>query len=483
MTAKLQMLIDGAWVDARSGATFEVHNPANGTLIAHVPRADEEDADLALRAADRAFKPWAATPPIQRAAVLKKAATLVRERRETLGRLLTSEQGKPLREAMGEITASADALEYYAEAARRMLGEVIPTDSPNRRSIVIRQPVGVVVAIGPWNYPVLLMSWKIAPALIAGCTVVAKPPSATPLAVIRFVECLVEAGVPPGVLNVVTGPGSTLGEALVTHPLTRKVALTGQTDTGKEIMRLAAKGIKRLSLELGNHSPLIVAPDANLEAAVKGGVYRSFRNCGQICNAVNRIYVHRSLYDAYVEAFVKATKALKIGDPLADPDVDLGPMTTAEGVAKVREHVEDAVAKGARVLCGGKPPEGEQFAHGFYFEPTVLVDVTHEMKVMREETFGPVAPIMAVESVEEAIAYANDTPYGLVAYLYTNNLKTALTAAEALEYGTVGVNNVAGGEVAFPYAGWKESGFGVELSHHGLEEYLHVKHIRFDLGG
>jgi len=477
-----RMLIDGEWVDAQGGEIFEVINPATSEVIAHVPKGGPKDAQEALEAADRAFKEWSILPPIKRGIILRQAAQLARKRREELGRVLTMEQGKPLKEAIGEINASAEALEYFAEEARRMIGETIPTDSPRRRSIVIKQPIGVVVAIGPWNYPVLLLSWKLGPALIAGCTLVAKPPSEAPLAATRFIGLLQEAGAPPGVVNLVTGPGSEVGRALVANPLCRKVALTGQTETGKEIMRLAAEDLKHLSLELGGHCPLIVCEDADLDAAVKGGVYRSFRNMGQICNAINRIYVHESIFEPFVDKFAKGTATLKIGNGLKDPDVDLGPMTTEGGRQKVREHIQDAVSKGAKVLHGGKQPPGQEFERGFFFEPTVLVDVNHDMKVMREETFGPVAPIMAVASLDEAIEYANDSPYGLVAYVYTRDLTKAITAAERLEYGTVGINNVSGGEVAFPYGGWKQSGIGVENSSHAVEEYLQMKHIRIDIG-
>lgn len=482
MMEEPRMLIDGEWVDAQEGETFEVINPATSEVIAHVPKGGLKDAQKALEAADRAFKEWSILPPIKRGIILRQAAQLARERREELGQVLTMEQGKPLKEAIGEINASAEALEYFAEEARRMIGETIPTDSPRRRSIVIKQPIGVVVAIGPWNYPVLLLSWKLGPALIAGCTLVAKPPSEAPLAATRFIALLQEAGASPGVVNIVTGPGSEVGKALVANPLCRKVALTGQTETGKEIMRLAAEDLKHLSLELGGHCPLIVCEDADLDAAVKGGVYRSFRNMGQICNAINRIYVHESIFEPFVDKFVKETATLKIGNGLEKPDVDLGPMTTEAGRQKVREHIQDAVSQGAKILHGGKKPSGQEFEKGFFFEPTVLVDVNHEMKVMKEETFGPVAPIMAVASLEEAIEYANDSPYGLVAYLYTRDLTKAITAAERLEYGTVGINNVSGGEVAFPYGGWKQSGIGVENSSHAVEEYLQMKHIRIDIG-
>lgn len=479
---KVQMLIGGRWVDAVSGRTLEVINPADSEAIAEVPRGGPEDADRALEAAAQAFEGWSSRPPIERARIMRQAAQLARERIDELACWLTMEQGKPLSEARGEVKVSIDALEYFAEEARRMIGEIIPTDSSRRRSLVIKQPVGPVVAIGPWNYPVVLLSWKLAPALIAGCTVVAKPSIETPVAATRFIGCLAEAGVPDGVVNVVIGRGSEVVPALVANPQTRRVSITGQTATGKEIMRLAAEGLKRVSLELGGNCPLIVFPDADLAAAVKGGVYRSFRNMGQICNAINRIYVHRSIYDQFVEAFVEQTKALTIGDGLKNPDVDLGPMTNESARRTTREHILDAVQKGAKVLCGGKEPEGEEFSRGFFFMPTVLVDVDHSMKIMREETFGPVAPIMAFDQVEEAIDYANDSPYGLVAYLYTKDLSIAVKVSQRLEFGTVGVNNVSGGEISFPYGGWKQSGIGVENSSHALDEYLLLKHIRIDIG-
>lgn len=477
-----RMLIDGQWLGGEEGQTFPVFNPATGEVVGHAPAATARDVERAVEAAARAFAGWAATPPPRRGRALRRIADLIRRRRDALARLLTMEQGKPLKEALGEVDATAEAFEYFSEEGRRLLGETIATDSTVRRSIVIRQPVGPVAAIAPWNYPLLLISWKIAPALIAGCTVVAKPASDTPLSTLRLFECVQEADLPAGVAGVVTGPVSVVGRTLVGHPLIRKIALTGQTETGKQIMRVAADRVARLSLELGGHCPLIVCPDADLDAAAHGGVYRSFRNMGQICNAINRIYVHQAVYDEYVDRFVAKTAALRIGNGL-DPDVDLGPMTTEAGLSTTRAHIADAVQKGARLLYGGTPPDGEAYRRGHFFLPTVLAGVTHEMKVMREETFGPVAPIMAVGSLDEAIRHANDTPYGLVAYVYTRDLKTAITAAEQLDAGTIGINNVAGGEVPYPYGGWKQSGFGIENSTHALSEYLAVKHIRIDLGG
>lgn len=475
----VELLIDGQWVMGDGGQLIDVTDPATGEMVGQAVVATQADVDRAVQAAHRAFGSWSRSSPSARAAVLRKAAEVATNRLHELARLLTLEQGKPLSEARGEIKASIDALEYYAEEARRIYGETIPADHPGRRSIVLRQPIGPVAAIGPWNYPVLLLAWKVAPALAAGCTVVAKPPTVTPLAASRFLACLLEAGAPPGVINIVLGPGGTVGDALVRHPLIRKISFTGETATGKTIMKAAADGIKRVSLELGGHCPLVVFPDAPVEAAAKAAAYRSFRNMGQICNAVNRIYVHESIAPAFTEALVEEARKLRIGPGL--DDLDLGAMTTRSGLEKTVEHVEDARARGARIAYGGRRPVGAVFEKGHFFQPTVLLDVDHSMKVMREETFGPVAPVMTFRDSAEAIRLANDTPYGLVAYAFTTDLKTAFRAAEEIEAGTIGINNVAGGEVPFPYAGWKESGLGVELSHHGLEEYLLIKHVRLEL--
>ena len=476
------MLIDGKWTESCSGETFEVINPATNEIIAEVPKGNGEDVDKALRAADKAFSEWSSLPAIKRAEFLHKTARLIRERAADIARCLTQEQGKPLNEAKGEISSAADTIEYYAQEGYRILGEIIPTSSPKRRSLIIKQPVGVVVAITPWNYPVSLLSWKIGPALIAGCTVVAKPSSLAPLSVIEFIRCFVDASLPAGVLNLVTGPGSTVGGELVQHPLTRLIAFTGATDTGKDIMKKASPGLKRVSLELGGNCPLIVCQDADVDVAVKGGVYRAFRNMGQICNSINRIYVQTSIAGEFIEKFVEATKKLRIGDGLEEPDIDLGPMISAQQREHVKEHIQDAVEKGAKILYGGKEPEGERYEKGFFFQPTVLIGVNHTMKIMREETFGPVAPIMTFKDIDEAIKLSNDTKYGLVSYVFTKDLKTAFHIAESLQCGIVGINNVSGAEVPYPYGGWKESGMGLELSYYGIEKYLLVKHIRLDIG-
>ncbi len=482
MDNKFCMLIDGKWTEAESGENFEVIDPATSEVIAKVPAGGREDVQKALEAAEEAFKEWGNLPPLQRAKFIRKAGNLVRKYQEEISRLLTQEQGKPLSEARGEIGGAADAIDYYAEEAHRILGEVIPTNSARRRSLVIKQPIGVVGAIAPWNYPVSLLIWKVAPALIAGCTVVAKPSSSTPLSVIRTFECLAEAGIPAGVLNLVTGSGRVVGDELVKNPIAKKIAFTGETHTGKEIMSKAGANLKRLSLELGGNCPLIVCEDADLESAVKGGVYRSFRNMGQVCNSINRIYVDKAIASRFIEMFVEETRKLSIGNGLKEPEVDLGPMITNEQREHTKEHIKDAMSKRARVLYGGKEPEGDRFKRGFFFEPTVLTNVDHTMLIMQEETFGPVAPIMVVNNVEEAVKLANDTKYGLVSYVYTKDIKRAISTAESLECGTVGINNVSGGEVFYPYGGWKKSGLGLELSHYGLQEYLEIKHIRVDIG-
>ncbi len=479
MGESLKLFINGDWIPSASGEVFNVLDPATGEVVGTAASASEADVSRAIEAAHAAFKVWSKVTPPDRGKVLKKAAALARQRADELGKLLTLEQGKPLKEAVGEIKASADALEFFGEEGWRIEGDLMPANKPNRRDFVLKQPLGVVVTISSWNYPVLLMTWKLGPALVTGNTVVAKPPTETPLAVSRFIALIAEAGAPAGAVNIVTGRGSVLGRPLVQHPLTAKVAITGQSETGKKVMQWASTGLKQVSLELGGHTPLIVFQDADLGKAVEGGVLRSFRNMGQICNAVNRIYVQNPVLERYVEMFVRETRKLTIDHGLNNPD--LGPMCTRGGIDKTRAHIEDAVARGARLLCGGKPPSGTKYEKGFFFEPTVLADVNHGMLVMREETFGPVAPIMGFNTLDDAINLANDSPFGLVAYVYSNDLKTVLRVSEELECGTVGVNNVAGGEFPYPYAGWKQSGLGVENSRYATEGYLHLKHVRLEL--
>ncbi|NYT02138.1 MAG: NAD-dependent succinate-semialdehyde dehydrogenase [Methanosarcinales archaeon] len=474
------MLIDGEQVKSLSGRTAVIRNPANQEPVGQVFLGGREEARAALEAAERAFPAWAATSPAARGKILHRAADLVRERQEDLARLLTLEQGKPLKESRREIQASADVLDYYAEEGRRIFGELVPSASAGSRSLVIRQPVGVAALITPWNFPVDLMSWKLAPALAAGCTVVAKPPSLAPLAATAFVQTAHDAGAPPGVVNVVHGPGGQVGAELVENPISKKIAFTGESSTGRWIMEHAARHLKRLSLELGGHAPFIVCKDAHLDRAVEACLRRAFNNMGQICISVNRVYVAEEVAEEFTNRLVEQTQRLKVGDGL-DPGVDLGPMFSQQQREKTREHIADALEKGARLLCGGREPEGKEYEKGFFFLPTVLDHVDHSMLVMQEETFGPVAPIMTFQTVDQALELANDSPYGLAAYIFTSDLSTAFLAAERLEAGGVGVNvnNVA--EIQAPFGGWKQSGFGRELSHYGLEQYLEIKHIRLGI--
>lgn len=463
-----------------SGERALIHNPATGEPVAEVPIGGREEARMALEAAQRAFPEWASTSAETRAALLHQAAALMRERVEELSRWLTLEQGKPIRDSRKEILMAAEVFDYYAEEGKRIFGEWIPTGSQHIRSWVIRQPIGVAAVIAPWNYPVELLAWKIAPALAAGCTVVAKPASAAPIAASEMIRALHDAGLPPGTINLVLGPGRTVGAELVENPISRKIAFTGETETGRWIMEKAAHHIKRVSLELGGQSPMIVCRDADLEKAVAAAVRRAFSNMGQICISVNRIYVAEEIAEVFIKKFVERTRSLRIGNGL-DPDVELGPMFSEEVRQKTRDHIADAVSKGARVLYGGHEPDGEEFARGYFFLPTVLVDVDHSMRVMREETFGPVAPIMRFQTIDEAIALANDSPYGLAAYVFTRDLTTAFYVAERLEAGGVGVNINDVTELQAPFGGWKESGLGRELGRWGLESYLELKHIRLAL--
>jgi len=480
MLKRVQMLIGGMWMEGFSGERALIHNPATGEPVAEVSIGGREEARMALEAAQRAFPEWASTSAETRAALLHQAAALMRERVEELSRWLTLEQGKPIRDSRKEILMAAEVFDYYAEEGKRIFGEWIPTGSQHIRSWVIRQPIGVAAVIAPWNYPVELLAWKIAPALAAGCTVVAKPASAAPIAASEMIRALHDAGLPPGTINLVLGPGRTVGAELVENPISRKIAFTGETETGRWIMEKAAHHIKRVSLELGGQSPMIVCRDADLEKAVAAAVRRAFSNMGQICISVNRIYVAEEIAEVFIKKFVERTRSLRIGNGL-DPDVELGPMFSEEVRQKTRDHIADAVSKGARVLYGGHEPDGEEFARGYFFLPTVLVDVDHSMRVMREETFGPVAPIMRFRTIDEAIALANDSPYGLAAYVFTRDLTTAFHVAERLEAGGVGVNINDVTELQAPFGGWKESGLGRELGRWGLESYLELKHIRLAL--
>ena len=475
-----QMLIDGRDLplEQGSGRRAVIYNPANQEAVAEVASGSRQDARLALQAAERAFPLWSAESSQKRGEILHEAAARVRERADEIARLLTFEQGKPLKFAKTEVLSSADVLDYYAEEGKRNYGEWMT--GPHSRSIVLRQPIGVAALITPWNYPVDLLAWKVAPCLAAGCTFVAKPPSQAPLAATEFVRAVSQAGLPAGAANVVHGPGEEVGAELVESPISRKIAFTGETATGRSIMAAAAAHIKRVSLELGGQSPFIVCADADIKAAAASAAQRAFSNMGQICISVNRIYVADEVAESFTNELVARAERFKIGDGL-DPDVDLGPMFSRAQRDKTRDHVADALEKGAELLFGGREPEGQAYEKGYFFLPTVLGQAEHRMKVMREETFGPVAPLMRFKSLEQAISLANDSPYGLAAYVFTSDLKTAIRAAEGLEAGGIGVNvnNVV--DLQAPFGGWKESGLGRELGRWGLEAFMETKHIRLGM--
>ena len=470
-----RLFIGGAWVNG-AGARIPVENPATGEVVGHIASSTADEVNAAVAAARKAFRPWADLPPRQRAAALKRLGTLISADADRMARIMTLEQGKPLNEARGEILKLGEACHFYAEEAVRVHGEIIPNDTNDHQSLVIREPIGVVGAITPWNYPAELVGWKLCASLAAGCTIVIKPADLTPFTALAIAQKVEEAGIPAGVVNVVTGPGSVVGQALVEHPDVDKIAFTGSSKVGLQIQQ-SATTVKRMSLELGGNCPLIVTASADLDAAVKGAARRSFRNMGQICIAINRVYVARPLYDAFLAKLKVAAEALTIGNGIDKPDADLGAMASAAPLAKTREHLADALAKGATLVTGGAAPEGEAFARGHFFRPTVVADCTHAMKVMTEETFGPLIGVMPFDGLDEAIAHANDTPYGLASYVYAKDMDEVRYLTTRLDYGNVAVNNVDAGVMNAPYGGRKQSGVGYEHGREGMLEYMNFKHI------
>ena len=469
------MLIDGDWCDAADGKYFSVYNQRDEQLLGQVPAATAADVEKAVRAADAAFSSWANTSPFLRGKILRAAADLVMERSKLIGRLMALEQGKPLAEASGEVTKSADILRYYAEEGERVCGRIISSADMDTSSRVIYQPVGAAAAISPWNYPVELLAWKVGAALAAGCTLVCKLPSETPLSPLAFLECLHQSGVPAGVINGLTGSGSKIGSLLTGHPQIRKVAFTGSTVVGREVLGRCTDNLTRASLELGGSLPLLVFADCNLDEAVKGAVRRSFRNNGQVCIAINRIYVQREIYEEFINRFTSQVKGLRIGEGI-DLPADLGPMCTSRGRDTVQRHIDDALAKGANLRCGGKVPAG--FTRGYWFEPTILSEVSQNMLIMQEETFGPAVGVMPFDTMDQAIELANDTPYGLAAIVYTQRLATAEKCIMEIQAGNIAVNNPDPGVINAPYGGIKESGFGKEHGPEAIYEYMYAKHVR-----
>jgi succinate-semialdehyde dehydrogenase / glutarate-semialdehyde dehydrogenase len=469
---KQQGLIDGKWVDADDGTDFAVTNPVDGTTLGRVPNMGSAEVRRAIEAAYTAWPEWRDRTSKERAIILRRWHELIMTNQNDLAVILTSEMGKPLGESRGEVAYAAAFVEWFGEEGKRTYGDVIPTHRQDNRIFVIKQPVGVCAAITPWNFPIAMPARKAAPALAAGCTMVLKPAGYTPYSALALAQLAERAGVPKGVFNVVTGVSSTIGRELTENALVRKVTFTGSTEVGRLLMRQCAGTIKKISLELGGHAPFIVFEDADLDAAVDGAIAAKYRASGQTCVCANRILVQNEVYDDFVGKFVAATNNLKVGNGL-DPTVNVGPLIDHAAVEKMEEQIRDAVGKGAIIALGGKRHElGQTF-----FEPTVLTEVTPGMLCAREETFGPIAPVMRFDSEKDAISIANDTDYGLAAYIYSRDLARVIRVSESLEYGMVGVNTgLISSEIA-PFGGVKQSGIGREGSKYGIQEYLEIKYV------
>ena len=467
-----QCYIDGQWVDADSGETLEVNNPSSGSGIGTVPKMGAAETERAVDAAELAFQSWRHRTAKERAAILRKLADLMMENQEDLAALMTIEQGKPLAESRGEVVYAASFFEWFAEEGKRLYGDVIPTHLADRRIIVIKEPVGVCAAITPWNFPSAMITRKAGPALAAGCTIVIKPASSTPYSALALCELAERAGVPAGVMNVVTGASSQIGGELTSNEKVRKLTFTGSTNIGKVLMRQCADTVKKISLELGGNAPFMIFEDADIDAAVIGALQSKYRNSGQTCVCANRILVHDRVYDEFSEKLSNAVSKMKVGDGF-DEGIELGPLIDMAAVEKVESHIMDAVGKGAMVAAGGS----RHALGGTFFQPTVLTNVKVNMAVANEETFGPLAPLFRFHSDEEAIQMANDTEFGLAAYLYSRDIGRIWRVAEGIEYGIVGINTGIISTESAPFGGMKESGIGREGSKYGLDEYVEMKYL------
>jgi succinate-semialdehyde dehydrogenase/glutarate-semialdehyde dehydrogenase len=475
-----QMPIGGEWGES-DGGRFEVTNPATGAVVGTAVNATADDVRRAIDAAEEALGPWPALAALERGRILRRAAERILAEADHIAGVMTDEQGKPLAEAKGEVVYAASFLEWFAGEAERVYGMTLPPMNPQKRVLVLRQPVGVTAAITPWNFPAAMMTRKLGPALAAGCTMIVKPASATPLTALEVVRCMEEGGVPAGVVNVITSRRTAdVANTLFSDPRVRKTSFTGSTEVGKDLIRASADQVKRLSLELGGHAPFVVFDDADIEAAVKDAMAAKYRNAGQTCVCANRIYVQRGIHGEFVKQLTAAARALKVGSGRED-GVTIGPLIDARGVAKADEHVKDAVAKGADLLVGGEALTEGAFAGGSFYAPTVLDNVTEDMLIYREETFGPVAGVTGFDTEEDAIRMANDTVYGLAAYFHTRDYARMLRVAERLEYGIVGANDGIISSAAAPFGGIKESGYGREGGPQGIDEYLDVKYV--SIGG
>lgn len=470
---RFQCFVDGRWVDADSGKTVEVTNPADGSVLGSVPMMGADETRRAIDAAERAWPAWRALTAKERAKTLRTWFDLMMANQEDIARIMTAEQGKPLAEARGEVAYAASFIEWFAEEGKRVYGDTIPQHLPGRRIVVTKEPIGVTAAITPWNFPAAMITRKAGPALAAGCPMVIKPATATPLTALAMAVLAERAGIPAGILSVVTGSARAIGGEMTGNPTVRKLTFTGSTEIGKELMAQCAGTVKKISLELGGNAPFLVFNDADLDEAVKGAIASKYRNTGQTCVCANRLLVQSGVYDAFAAKLAEAVKALKVGPGLTTEGAQQGPLIDMAAVEKVEDHIRDATEKGARVVLGGKRHE----LGGSFFEPTILADVTPAMKVAREETFGPVAPLFRFETEEEAVRMANATEFGLAAYFYSRDIGRVWRVAEALEYGIVGINEgIISTEVA-PFGGMKESGIGREGSKYGIEDYLEIKYL------
>lgn len=464
--------IDGIWVDAHDNDQIKVTNPATDEEIGSIPNMGKVEATEAIESAYRALQSWKALTAQARADLLLAWHKLTLEHAEELALIMTIEQGKPLAEALGEVKYAASFIQWFAEEGKRIYGDVIPTTNAGQRFLVTKEPVGVVAAITPWNFPIAMITRKAAPALAAGCTIVIKPANETPFCALAIAKLAEQAGIPKGVINVITGKSAEIGAVFTSHEKVKKLTFTGSTPVGRLLMQQCAPTIKKLALELGGNAPLIVFEDADLDKAVQGAMLAKYRNAGQTCVCANRIYVHKNIYAAFTEKFVTAVKALKVGNGL-DAGVQIGPLINDKAIVKAQKLIDDACAKGATIACGGQRHE---LGHSF-FEPTVLTHVNKTMEIVDEEIFGPVAPLISFETDEEVIAQANDTIFGLAAYIYTENISRIFKVAEQLEYGMVGMNSTAISNEVVPFGGVKQSGVGREGSKYGLEEFMTIKYL------
>lgn len=465
-----QAYLEGKWQNADDGKTIEVTNPATGAVIGTVPKMGVVEAKRAIEAANKALPAWRAKTAKERSIIIRRWYELLMQHQDDLALILTTEQGKPLAEAKGEIAYGASYLDWFSEEAKRVYGDVIPGHMTDKRVIVIKQPIGVTAAITPWNFPNAMITRKAGPALAAGCTMIIKPASATPYSALALVALAERAGIPAGVLSVITGSAGDIGKELTSNPIIRKLSFTGSTEIGRDLMAECAKDIKKVSLELGGNAPFIVFDDADLDAAVEGAMVSKYRNSGQTCVCANRLYIQDGIYDTFIEKFKVAVAKLKVGNGI-EAGITTGPMIDSKAVAKVTEHIDDAVKKGAKIATGGKSLGGN------FFEPTILIDVPKEAKVSKEETFGPLAPIFRFKTEKEVIEYANDTEFGLASYFYAKDLARVFRVSEALEYGMVGINTGLISNEMAPFGGVKASGLGREGSKYGIEDYLEIKYL------